>query len=347
VTPSTSYTVSVWVFAPKAVTVQVGDDEFAASGGWVGDGAAPRASLGANEARQLSYQTTTTSGTSALTLSVVTSGSAQASGFYVDGWTLTPAGSSAPAATTTTAATTTATTTIAASSASRVYGADFETGNFSQISSLQQAGSGQISLVGSPTLGGADTARVVNDASDQGVAGSGGNYRTEMNVKRFSDVFGGGSLEGKSLWVGWDILLDKSFPIPASWAVVSQFHAGYGSPIFDLGIDSSGRLLAEARGGAVLGSGGAGNYHGAVLQSSVRRGAVIHVKVFIHWSTTTAGKIDVYLDGALAASLNGPDLVIGYESSPYMKLGVYRGDAPSPSIAYYDNIRWATAETGL
>ncbi len=235
----------------------------------------------------------------------------------------------------------------------RLFTADFEGGDFSQIVSQQEATPNQITLVnrvvGGPALEGRYTARVENDASSQGVAGSGGNYRTEMNVGQFSKVFGGDSLEGKEMWVAWDVLLDPTFPTPSAWALVTQFHAGYGSPVFALTIDPHDRLVAEARGGPVLGPGGAGNYRGAVLQNRVQRGVPIHVKVWIHWSTGSSGRIKVYLNGQLVASnaLNGPNLVNGYENAPYMKCGVYRNDAPSPSIDYFDNIRWATGEAGL
>ena len=181
------------------------------------------------------------------------------------------------------------------------------------------------------------------------MAGSGGNYRTEMNVRGFSSMFGGRSLEGQDQWVAWDVLLDPSFPRPSGWAVITQFHGGYGSPVFGLAIDSSDRLVAEARGGAILGTGGAGNYRQATLASRVPRGVSMHLKVWMHWSSGTSGRIKVFINGQLLASdaLNGPNLVIGYENAPYMKCGVYRSDAPSPSIAFFDNIRWAATEAGL
>jgi hypothetical protein len=542
VLPASSYTVSAWIYAPSQVRLRLGHDEFSASGSWIGSANSGEIALAANEVRQIWYETTTKSSAAAATLWVMTSGQAQRTSLFVDGWYLAPAGApppppnsppvttapppppNSPPVTTappeisgtpqlgqsltastgiwahaptsyayqwrrcdsagtscvsisgatarsyslvsadigatirvvvtasnafgSTSASSAATTVVsgqppvntalpqitgtprvgqilAASTGSwtgaptsysyqwrrcdgagqncvsipgataqsyllvvddagstirvrltatnsggsasatssqtgvvgalslpgtRLFTAGFETGNFSEIVGRQESSPGRIgittSVLSGAPLQGLYSVRVRNGAQDQGVAGSGGNYRTEMYVKRFGDVQGGGSLEGKELWIAWDMMVDPSFPTPDGWAILTQFHS-YGSPTVAFTVDRHDRLLLEMRGGPLQSNGHAGNYGAYVLQPSLTRGQRISVKIWIRWSTSSSGRAKVWINGALKQDLTRSNLVAGYEDKPYMKSGVYRNDAPAESVVFFDQIRWASGEGGL
>jgi len=235
----------------------------------------------------------------------------------------------------------------------RIYTADFSTGDFSQIVSLQESSIGRITMV-TPGVGGQKyAAKVLTGAQDQGVAGASG-YRTEVYVQGFSQHLGGGSLQGKEVWVGWTIKLGAGFQVPSGYLVLTQFHAGYGSPVFAITMDSLGRIVVEQRGGAYTDNGGSsGNYREAILMTSPPRETDFNLVVHRIFSVNSDGLTQVWLNkspttNAPDVSMTGPTLEIGQEASPYMKFGMYGGNWPPPdNVLYGGNIRWATSATGL
>jgi len=235
----------------------------------------------------------------------------------------------------------------------RIYTADFSTGDFSQIVSLQESSIGRITMV-TPGVGGQKyAAKVLTGAQDQGVAGASG-YRTEVYVQGFSQHLGGGSLQGKGVWVGWTIKLGAGFQVPSGYLVLTQFHAGYGSPVFAITMDNLGRIVVEQRGGAYTDNGGSsGNYREAILMTSPPRETDFNLVVHRIFSVNSDGLTQVWLNkspttNAPDVSMTGPTLEIGQEASPYMKFGMYGGNWPPPdNVLYGGNIRWATSATGL
>jgi Polysaccharide lyase len=71
-------------------------------------------------------------------------------------------------------------------------------------------------------------------------------------------------------------------------------------------------------------------------------------KVYHHWSTGSGGVVKVWLNGALKATISGPNLFIGYESTPYQKGGIYRSSSgiTRDSQLWIDNVRWSKSDPG-
>jgi len=231
----------------------------------------------------------------------------------------------------------------------RIYTADFSAGDFSQVDSLQESSPGRISLVSPGLAGNKYAAKIICGPQDTGVAGSSGNQRTELDVQSFSPHLGGGSLEGKDVWVAWTFKLASPFTPPTNWRDYGQFHAGVGSPSFAFQAHSDGSFWIEQRGGTYVN--GSGNYKTMELTPSVAPDVEHTVVVFRHWSTTTSGITKVWYDRdpsqAPNVSLSGPTLEIGYESAPYMKYGMYGQSNVADNTVYVSNIRWATTAAGL
>jgi hypothetical protein len=265
--------------------------------------------------------------------------------------TTTPSTTTTSSTTTTTSPTTTTapTTTTSAPPSSRLYTADFATGNFSQIDSLQESSSGRI-VLNSPGLAGTKyAAAIVSGPQDRDVAGSGNNMRTELSVQSFASHLGGGSLQGKDVWVSWTFKLGTGFQAPSNWAVIGQFHAGVGSPSFALVMGPNGSIVVCQRGGTYVD--GSGNYQEATILSSPARNVEYTVIVYRHWSVDSDGATKVWLNRDTSntpnVSMVGPTLEKGYESAPYMKIGLYGSDWSSDNVVYVSDIRWATSAAGL
>ena len=230
----------------------------------------------------------------------------------------------------------------------RIYTADFSTGDFSQVDSQQESSADRITLI-SPGLGGNQyAAKIICGPQDTGVAGSSGNQRTELSVQSFSPHLGGGSLQGKDVWVEWVFKIASPFTAPTNWRDIGQFHAGVGSPSFAYQAHSDGTFWIEQRGGTYVN--GSGNYK--TIQMPTPSFDVAHtIIVFRHWSTGSDGITKVWYDKDSTqvpnVSLAGPTLETGYESAPYMKYGMYGQSNVADNTVYVSNIRWATTAAGL
>jgi hypothetical protein len=227
------------------------------------------------------------------------------------------------------------------SGADGVYVADFETGDFSQVASQQETTPDRMTLTTSAPLQGRYTALAKVGPDDDAAGG----IRSEVIARDFSTIFNGASLEGKETWVTWDQRLDPNFEL-TGWAIVTQFHGGSGSPVFAIQVNgpSPGRLVAEVRGGPVN-----GDRRVALLQRPARLGIRLQFKVYHRWSTGSGGRIQVWLNDVLKATIDGPNLYSRYERAPYHKAGLYRGGIRPPtreSHVWFDNIRWWRSDPG-
>jgi hypothetical protein len=225
---------------------------------------------------------------------------------------------------------------------SPVYGADFETGNFSQVRSEQQRTPDRITVTSSRPLQGDYSALVKVGPSDSNVAGSQSSLRSEMEFASISQRFlGGGSLEGKDTWITWDEKLASDWEIGQTWAIIAQIlgPTGSGWPMFAIQADgpAPGRLVAIVRGGPV-----ADNPRVVRLQKTLQCGVNLRFMVRHHWSTGSGGVVRVWVNGVLKATIKGPNLFIGYESTPYFKAGIYRSRTgiTRDSQLWIDNVRW-------
>ena len=159
--------------------------------------------------------------------------------------------------------------------------------------------------------------------------------------------FGGGSLEGKDTWISWNEKLDPNWEIGQTWAVITQFlgTTGSGWPMFAIQANgpAPGKLYAVVRGGPVSETSQA-----AVIADSLPLGQTLSFKVYHHWSTGSGGVVKVWLNGALKATINGANLFIGYESTPYHKGGIYRSSSgiTRDSQLWIDNVRWSKSDPG-
>jgi hypothetical protein len=218
------------------------------------------------------------------------------------------------------------------------YLADFETGNFSQVFSQQEVRHEAITLTSASPMQGDHMVSVNAGPADVGS----GNVRAEIVFERLADRFaGGGSLEGKSTWVTWEQRLDRSFEI-ASWCILTQFLGGAGSgwPMFAIEANgpAPGKLYAVVRGGQVSVNARAR----VVLASPVPLGTPMKFRIHHRWSTGSSGRVRVWLNGVLKATIRGPNLFTGHERTPYHKGGIYRAGraVTRDSQAWIDNVRW-------
>jgi len=232
--------------------------------------------------------------------------------------------------------------------AASLYSADFETGDFSQVRSQQESTPDRITLTTSNPLQGTYSALVKDGPSDSNIAGSQTSLRAEMEFGTISQgFFGGGSLEGKDTWITWNEKLDSNWEIGQTWAVITQFLGATGSgwPMFAIQANgpAPGKLYAVVRGGPVSETAQA-----AVIADPLPLGQTLSFKVYHHWSTGSGGVVKVWLNGALKATINGPNLFIGYESTPYQKGGIYRSSSgiTRDSQLWIDNVRWSKSDPG-
>jgi Polysaccharide lyase len=231
---------------------------------------------------------------------------------------------------------------------------DFEDGTLNAIPSQQESSANRIQLTTSNPLQGNYSALVTCGAQDQGVAGSGGSWRTEMAFNSLSSIFGGGSLVGKQTWVTWYARLMPGWAYGSTWAVISQLlgTSGSGWPMFGLEANgpAPGKLMAIIRGGAVNVSTQEGLNPKAVMEliNPLPIDTLLKVKVYHRWSTTSTGIVRVWINNVLRGEAFCPNLFIGFESTPYHKLGIYRSSSGSPadSSIKIDNIRWYTSDPG-
>lgn len=232
----------------------------------------------------------------------------------------------------------------------RIYTADFADGTFDQVTSQQESSAPRITLV-TPGLGGTKyAAKIICGPQDKGTAGAAGE-RTELEVQHFSPHLGGGSLQGKEVWVAWIFKLGAGFVPPSNWMDMGQF-ANYGSPVFAFQHRPDGSVLVEQRGGVYSDNGGmSGNLKTAKLADSLQREREYHVVVNRLFSVNGDGITKVWLDREPSdtpqVSMVGPTLAKGYEAWPYMKFGMYGSTWSEDNTVYVSNIRWATTAEGL
>jgi hypothetical protein len=234
-----------------------------------------------------------------------------------------------------------------------IYTADFETGDFSQINSQQESSATRISLVTGIPWGEDFTAKVLIGPPDQGVAGSGNSYRTEMSVaNQIAQKFGFATLQGEDTWITQDMLIDPAFQFgsPATtWIIITQFWTTglqTGSPCFAIEIGSGQGLSIVIRGGTEANS----NMRRYTIASPVPQNQHLKFKIHHFWSTTSSGVVEVWLNGTKVVTDTGlPNLASSAPARPEHKAGVYRSGSSPPTQDSYvliDNINYWTSDPG-
>jgi len=250
-----------------------------------------------------------------------------------------------------------------------IFTADFESGTFAgevyarQDKSLESQPGGYLNLTANlstgrtrivtPGLEGSTyAAKILCGPGDTNVAGSGSSYRTELQITTsISNTFyGGASLEGKDTWITQDLVYDPNYQFgsPATtWIVNTQFWTTgleTGSPCFAIESGSGQGLSIVIRGGTAASS----NMRRYTIANAVPLNTLLQFKIHHHWSTTSAGVVEVWLNGTKVVNDTGkPNLAIGSEGVPQHKVGTYRSGSSPPSVDSYvlvDNINYYTAD---
>lgn len=205
--------------------------------------------------------------------------------------------------------------------ATALFVADFETGDFSQWSTCQNAFMNR-SCDGIDTAGHA--LDLVNEARQ-------GRFAARFVVKP-GDVpdFGGGersevaahedpalTREGDERWYEFSFKFDENFPKAAegSWFIVMQWHSGDGSPPLALNVSPEGTLDI----------GGDGVDHEKVAVGKVRRGEWVDYTLHVGFSQSSSkGFVEAWENGVQTVERYNRATMSSDEN--YLKMGIYRGN---------------------
>jgi hypothetical protein len=226
------------------------------------------------------------------------------------------------------------------------YTADFEAGNFSEVTSNQAP---TRVVIGEP-LHGSKGVRVTCGPSDANQLYDGSPPRAEMQIKNIRDFFGGNP-EGRDTWITWYMKLLSGWDhgTSNSWAVLSQILGQTGTyfPAFSLyGVGPApGTLYAIVRGGTPSPT---DHWSGKPVVNPIPLDQLLKLKVHHRWSTGASGLVEVFLNNQLRATFAGPNNWVGFETTLYQKGGIYRSanGITRDSVMLYDYVRWFTSDPG-
>lgn len=225
-----------------------------------------------------------------------------------------------------------------ASASSTGWDGGFEDGTTSAWKNEQESSPERISLVKDVdgtgrALDGQWAARVLCGRQDQGVAGSGSSWRTELTSSGTTTA----AHAGTESWWSWDLYVGSDFaapPVQGGWAILTQFHGGTGSPVVAFEVDYRNALLLRTRGGDPTSP----TKKVTTMLSSVQRQHPYQIEMHANWSTGSDGRVRVWIDGALVADQSGPNLYDGHGA--YLKMGCYRSDSTvGDGTIWIDGIR--------
>ncbi len=209
-------------------------------------------------------------------------------------------------------------------SAKVVWRGDFETGDLSQWSEIQEVSPDRLALVPDAREGKyALKATVV--LGDDPINASGNRNELAVNTNEPT---------GSEFFYKWSTKFDESYPSNAAWQLFAQWHhTGLtGSPPVQFVVKGEQmRLEVGPNGNAVW---------TAPLERGKWRDFVFHVK----WSPdASVGFVELYLDGALVLPKTMAQTQFSGQLN-YLKVGLYRSEAIGPTgIVYHDG--WMQATT--
>lgn len=204
--------------------------------------------------------------------------------------------------------------------------ADFEHGTLGRFTA-QESSADRITVVRDVggtggALQGDRSAQIRCGPRDQGVAGAGRAWRTELRASSNDTRARPGHTQRWEWYmrIGADLLPPQN---RRGWVVLAQFHSGIDgtSPQLALELSPSDTLVLRARGGdpddpAVS---------SAALVDVLERERTYRIEQEIHWSTGGAGRVTTWIDGQLRAVHEGANAYVGARA--YLKLGCYRSDS--------------------
>ncbi|HZR10265.1 MAG TPA: polysaccharide lyase [Myxococcales bacterium] len=208
-----------------------------------------------------------------------------------------------------------------AASASVLWRGDYETGDFSQWTSIDGLSS-RLSIVQSPVRQGKYALRAELHQGD--IASSGTRNELVLSASAFNEV------EGNDRWYAWSTMFPTDFPAPNTWQVFTQWHHSgcCGSPPVEF--DVLGETIQLAHDG------------GTILWSTpLVRGVWHDFAVHVYWSSTN-GYVELYYDGTKV--LDRTSVQTLYPGTyAYMKQGLYRDASITPiGVVYHDGMTMGT-----
>ncbi|HUJ24793.1 MAG TPA: polysaccharide lyase [Myxococcales bacterium] len=214
-----------------------------------------------------------------------------------------------------------------AASASVLWRGDFETGDLSQWSQIQQGAPGRLTIVQSPVRQGQYAMRVELHQGD--VTNSGTRNELALAWTQYQEV------EGNDRWYAWSTLFPPDYPSDDSWQVFTQWHQSAGccgSPPVEF--DVIGETIQMAHDG------------NPVWTAPLVRGVWHDFKLHVYWSAT-AGYVELWYDGQPALAKTAMQ-TLAAGAYNYLKQGLYRDAAITDvAVLYHDGFVIGTTQADL
>lgn len=174
-----------------------------------------------------------------------------------------------------------------------------------------------------------------------------GKSRTEMRYGKDTPLHE--FAEGEEIWVGWNVLFSKSFPIKDSeYVIVSQFIQDARGPELHF-MAGKGKLTIER---AWSEKPGGSKKRDHIHAQKIEPNKWINIVVNLKRSRKSDGYIKVWLDGKLVANVKGRNTIMDKGSAksvgPYFKAGAYFGKEirRKEYVVYFDEVRIAKGNVG-
>jgi hypothetical protein len=165
--------------------------------------------------------------------------------------------------------------------------------------------------------------------------GLGGGERSEIS----QDSASWQATEGDEWYVQERLKLSKHFD-PGRWTILTQFHAGSGSPPLSLQVSRKGALILRSSGKAGEVNEAAGKGDRELVPADVfmdMRGQWFEVDLHVRWSNRPGvGGAEVYVDGELVAPWREQRTMAS--SRIYWKAGIYRAPTDAKQVLWLDDV---------
>lgn len=165
--------------------------------------------------------------------------------------------------------------------------------------------------------------------------GLGGGERSEIS----QDSASWQATEGDEWYVQERLRLSDDFT-PGRWTIITQFHAGSGSPPLSLQVSRKGALILRSSGEAGDENQAAGKGDRELVPADVfmrMRGQWFDVDLHVRWSNRPdVGGAEVYVDGELVAPWREQRTMAS--SRIYWKGGIYRAPTDSRQVLWLDDL---------
>jgi hypothetical protein len=173
--------------------------------------------------------------------------------------------------------------------------------------------------------------------------GLGGGERSEIS----QDSASWQATEGDEWYVHERLRLSEDFE-PERWTIITQFHAGSGSPPLSLQVSRKGALILRSSGKAGQVNVAAGKGDRELVPADdflAMRGQWFEVDLHVRWSNRPGvGGTEVYVDGKLVAPWRDQRTMAS--SRIYWKAGIYRAPADTTQVLWLDDLVISAPEGG-